>query len=344
MSRPRGGFLFWTNGTADGYGTTEIMRRTGKAQDGDLALARTVRRGRECHRITRKGTIRPKRRQVLCRFATLVMLGVLLHGDFWAQAHPHQPNKIFAGVTYGCERLALTERGGGLVHWVRVDLTAPGIELYVTPLDPAAVACGWQYRLRPIEDVVERERLAVAINATYFTTPSGSWLRFSGELARSMQTLISDHAIVHGPWGNFLLSFDAELAPHVLRSNSATEGAHAKWAIGAHALQLHDGQILGDDDPAADARTAIGIDQTRKLLFLAVGERVPQSRMLEILADLGARDGFLLDGGGSSAMAIGPGSTGISPAVLIGSGRPVATYLGLRALPCRSPVSVGFSD
>jgi hypothetical protein len=42
-------------------------------------------------------------------------------------------------------------------------------------------------------------------------------------------------------------------------------------------------------------------------------------------------------------MAIGPGSTGISPAVLIGSGRPVATYLGLRALPCRSPVSVGLS-
>jgi hypothetical protein len=60
------------------------------------------------------------------------------------------------------------------------------------------------------------------------------------------------------------------------------------------------GKILGDDDPTADARTAIGIDQTRKLLFLAVGERVPQSRMLEILADLGARDGFLLDGGGSS--------------------------------------------
>jgi hypothetical protein len=121
------------------------------------------------------------------RFAAFVVLGALLHGDFWEQGHPHQPVKIFAGVTYGCERLPVTQEGGGLVHWVRVDLTAPGLELYVTPLDPAAVARGWQYRLRPIEDVVKREHLAVAVNGTYFATASGSRLRFSGDFARSMQ-------------------------------------------------------------------------------------------------------------------------------------------------------------
>ena len=46
---------------------------------------------------------------------------VLLHGDFWEQGHAHQTVEIFAGVTYGCERLALTQEGSGLVHWVRVD-------------------------------------------------------------------------------------------------------------------------------------------------------------------------------------------------------------------------------
>lgn len=168
----------------------------------------------------------------VCRFATLVVLGAFLHGDFWEQGHPQQPVKIFAGVTYGCERLAVTQEGGGLVHWVRVDLTAPGVELYVTPLDPAAAARGWQYRLRPIEDVVEREHLAVAVNGTYFATASGSWLRFSGDLARSMQTLISDRIIAYGPWGASLFWFDAELAPHVLRSSSAAEPVltRAKWA------------------------------------------------------------------------------------------------------------------
>jgi hypothetical protein len=254
----------------------------------------------------------------LCRFAAFVVLGAFLRGDFWEQGHPHQPVKIFAGVTYGSERLAVTQEGGGLVHWVRVDLTAPGVELYVTPLDPAAAARRWQYRLRPIEDVVEREHLAVAVNGTYFATASGSWLRFSGDLARSMQTLISDHLVAYGPWGTSLLWFDDELAPHVLRLSSAAEPIlpRAKWAVGAHVLQLHNGQILGDDDSTADARTAIGIDQPRKLLFLAIAERISQPRMLHMLADLGARDGFLLDGGGSSAMGIGQGSTGIPATVL----------------------------
>jgi hypothetical protein len=116
----------------------------------------------------------------------------------------------------------------------------------VTPLHPAAVARGWQYRLRPIEDVVEREHLAVAINGTYFATASASWLRFSGDLARSMQTLISDHVIAYGLWGASLLWFDAELAPHVLQSSSAAEPVltRAKWAVGAHVLQLHNGQVF----------------------------------------------------------------------------------------------------
>jgi exopolysaccharide biosynthesis protein len=216
----------------------------------------------------------------------------------------------------------------------------------VTPLDPAAAARGWQYRLRPIEDVVEREHLAVAVNGTYFATASGSSRRLSGDFARSMQTLISDHVVSHGPWGASLLWFDAELAPHVLQASSAAEPAliGAKWAIGAHQLQLHNGQVLAARDSTADARTAIGIDQTKKLLFLAVGERISQHRMLEMLADVGARDGFLLDGGGSSVMEIGQGSTGIPPAVLFGSGRPVATYIGVRAPPCRSPLNIGFCD
>jgi hypothetical protein len=85
---------------------------------------------------------------------------------------------------------------------------------------------------------------------------------------------------------------------------------------------------FGGGDSTADARTAIGIDQPRKLLFLAIAERISQPRMLHVLADLGARDGFLLDGGGSSAMGIGRGSTGIPATVLLGGGRPVATYIG----------------
>jgi len=93
-------------------------------------------------------------------------------------------SEIFQGVTYGCLQLNPTEEGNGSIHWVRIDLTAPGIELYVTPLDAAAVAHGRQYRLRRIKDVVSKENLAVAINDTMFASDSS---------ASSVETVAADH-------------------------------------------------------------------------------------------------------------------------------------------------------
>src|SRR5713101_2583240 len=106
------------------------------------------------------------RKKWLSRLVVVVFLAALIGGgSVWCHRRgPQPPTEIFTGITYGCERLEATEEGSGLLHWVRIDLAAPGIELYVTPLDPAAVAQGWQYRLRRIENVVDKEHLAVAIN------------------------------------------------------------------------------------------------------------------------------------------------------------------------------------
>ena len=96
--------------------------------------------------------------------------------------------EIFEGVTYGCERLEPGDEGRGFVYWVRVDLTAPGIELYVTPMEPRAVSQGWQYRLRRVGDVVDSEHLAVAINGTLFTSNSSWALHRSGDLAKGLES------------------------------------------------------------------------------------------------------------------------------------------------------------
>jgi hypothetical protein len=58
-------------------------------------------------------------------------------------------------------------------------------------------------------------------------------------------------------------------------------------------------------------------------------------RLLQELADLGGKEGMLLDGGDSSALAIGEGSQAIAPGILYGGWRPVATYFGVRARPVR---------
>ncbi len=83
-----------------------------------------------------------------------------------------------------------------------------------------------------------------------------------------------------------------------------------------------------------DGRTAVAVDLPRKLLFLAVGPHISPRLMFEILANLGARDGMLLDGGDSSSIAIGPGTKVVSPGVVYGW-RPVATQFGVRAEPLR---------
>jgi Phosphodiester glycosidase len=247
------------------------------------------------------------------------------------------PPEIFEGITYGCRRLDATEEGSGVVHWVSIDLATPGIELYATPLDPVAVAQGWQYRLRRIGDVVDKEKLAVAVNGTLFESDSGWRPRMAGDLANSVETVVADHVVSHVWEHTYLLWFDEQLTPYLRPSKppTADELARAKWGIGGQAVWLWDGKIWPGSDRTPDSRTAIAVDRQRKLLFLAVGEHVSPRLMLQELADLGAKDGTLLDGGSSSSMAIGQGAAGVSAGILYGGWRPVATHFGVKARPIR---------
>jgi hypothetical protein len=267
------------------------------------------------------------RRKWLSRL--VMSLGALAAGGFvwWDRRGAQVPTEIFNGITYGCERLEATDEGSGLLHWARVDLTASGIELYVTPLDASAVAQGWQYRLRQIKNIVDKEHLAIAINATLFTSNSGWRPRMSGDLANGGETVVADHVVSHVWEHTYLLWFDDHLTPQLLPSKppAAAELDKAKWGIGGQGVGLQNGKV-GDVSSSPDARTAVAVDRERKLLFLAVGEYI----------DLGAKDGMLLDGGGSSSIALGKDAAGVPAGVLYGGWRPVATYFGVRATPLRS--------
>ena len=256
----------------------------------------------------------------------------------WERCAP-QPREIFSGVTYGCERLERAEDGHGVFHWVRVELGAPGIELYVTPLDPSAVAQGSQYRLRWIENVVRDEHLAVAVNGTLFTSEYSWRPRLPGDLANGVETVVSDHVASHFWEHTYLLWFDDDLNPHLRPSKppKSAELRQAKWGIGGQAVWLHNGEVWSASDRLPDSRTAIGIDAEHKLLFLAVAEWASPHLVLERLAKLGARDALLLDGGGSSAIAIGEGARNVATGPLFGGSRPVATFFGVRARRLSAP-------
>jgi hypothetical protein len=268
----------------------------------------------------------------LCLAALVAVVVVLAE---WQRAPCLPKREIFLGITSGCEQLPSTAEGSGAVRWARIDLAAPGIELYLTPLDRSALSEGFEYRLRRIGEVVATEHLSVAINGTLFSSVPRWRPRMGGDLANGVETAVSDHIVNHFWEHTYLLWFDDTLTPHLRPSKPPTsaELAQAKWGIGGQAVWLHDGEVWPDSDRTPDARTAVGIDPQHKLLFLAVAERISPHLLLEKLADLGAREGMLLDGGSSSTMAVGEGARGTSPAVLLGGWRPVATYFAVRARP-----------
>ena len=156
-----------------------------------------------------------------------------------------------------------------------------------------------------------------------------------GDLANGVETVVANHVVSHVWEHTYLLWFDDALTPHLQRSKppAAEALAQAKWGIGGQGVGLWDGQVWPGSDRRPDSRTAVAVDQQRKLLFLAVGQNISPHLLLEKLADLGAKDGMLLDGGSSSAMAIGEGAAGVRSGVQLGGWRPVATFFGVRADP-----------
>jgi hypothetical protein len=250
------------------------------------------------------------------------------------RSDPVAETEIFTGVSYGCRVLPATPEGSGPMHWARIDLIAPGVELYVTPTDPALEGTGYHYRLKRVGSVARTEGLAVAVNGSLFTKESfpvpGYW---PGLRANGVETAVADGRVSHVWEHTYLLWFDAARVPALERQKppSADVLARARWGIGGQGVGLMDGRVRDGLERNPDARTAIGIDPQRLWLFLAVFESASPRRALEELAALGARDGMLLDGGGSTAMVIGPGATGVRPGTVLGGWRPVATHFGVRA-------------
>src|SRR5579872_3370011 len=163
---------------------------------------------------------------------------------------PVLPTEIYQGVEYCCERLEIDDQGSGLVHWVRVDLTAPGIELYVTPLDHQALVHGWQFKLQCTGTVVKEERLAVGINATYFTSDSG-WVPMPGDFARAMEATVADYRVSHIPEHTYLLCFDDQSNPSFEISRPPNDSVlrRSRWALGGRGAVLLTGAQISKDAP-----------------------------------------------------------------------------------------------
>ena len=192
---------------------------------------------------------------------------------WWTRPRPCPPNEIFRGIIYTCEEMNRAECHG-LMHLVRVDLAAPGIGLYLTPLDPEAVSQGYQYRLADPATVLRREDLAVVINGAFFSANSGLFDR-TGDLANGVQTIIADGEVSHVDPHSYMLWFEPDLTPHLELTKPPDDAVlhRARWGIGGGAVSLWKGHVNeGATNHVVDRRTAVAIDPGRRLLWLAVFE------------------------------------------------------------------------
>lgn len=244
------------------------------------------------------------------------------------------PTEIFRGITYHCERLAAGPEASGLMHLVRVDLTAPGVSLYITPVDRAAKAAGWEYRMRWPSAVAHDEQLAVMVNGPLFVSES-SPLPLPGEMASSLDTLVADHEVNHIHEHSYLLWFEDDLTPHLEKEKPppADALAQARWAVGGQAVQLSDGKVNEFASHEPDRLVMLGIDSANKQLYLAVFEHASPAAAANMLAQRGANDAISLDGGSSATLVIGAGATGIRPRTLCYPYHGIPTVIGIRALP-----------
>ena len=256
----------------------------------------------------------------------------------WLGYRYHGPSpavEIYRGITYGCDRLPTTDQGGGLVHWVRADLAAAGVSLYVTPVDPTAVAAGWAYRLRHPSTAVARAGLAAAVNGAMFQSGSGP-VRLPGDWARSTETVVADGVADRVDPNTYLLWWDRAGAAHLeaAKPPSAAALAAARWGIGGQLVVVRDGRVSDwAGTGVADARTAVGADPGRHLVWIACFDHATERQVGRTLVGLGATVAIVVDGGTSTAMALGGRARGVRPGTVTGNWRPVATVFGFRADP-----------
>ena len=285
----------------------------------------------------------------------LVCLIALTVGGYWTWfTHRGQPAPLseqwFQGISY--ERVVVQSPRVLVVHIVRVDLRAPGIELVFTPV-PAAT--DRPLKAASVSTFLRESKSQVAINGNFFYPFSAdsplSYYPHEGDPVQvagiaAYQGLVyqpSPFAAPSDPAATFYVSKDGR------PSFSPPEDAPYN-AISGSAFLLRDGEITNATrsiEPPLYPRAALGLDESGSTLILAVldgkqpgyslGATLPE--FAELLVRAGAFTAINLDGGGSSTLVRQSAGPDAAP-VLISSPsnfripcweRPVANHLGIKA-------------
>ena len=288
--------------------------------------------------------------------------------------------QLSGGATYvtgsgGNVSMGLTFSTGGRRHLPRIQATAVILDLAMVELVPVArpapgASEGEALSLRPLLFLEANPEYIAAINATPFEPNVVS----VGKPVNPIGIVTVEGRGLSEPVGRYAVLYLPESGPPRIEMqgaarSAAEEGAgsdgdarsrreaeepaaRAENALGGYFIILEGGKPQGPRE-LRSARSAVGLSEDgRKMIILAVAGDSPGKSVgltaREVgrwLAELGAYRGLLLDGGGSSSLAVrrspdahfGSGGAGIPRMTIkpswgptLGVERPVASLLAVR--------------
>ena len=263
----------------------------------------------------------------------------------WLERQPPAEHRaLFQGVDY--VREVIQKPAPAVVHIIKVDLSAPGVRVLVTP--PDFPQQRFSNRARTTSQFLSEFGVQVAINASFFAPFDERNLLSLVPFIQGQKEILAGAASRGVPYGEPSRYFPM-LSVSV--SNHATIGFSPPrpWymATGGFDQFIAHGKPIFRTEEKLAASTTVGTDRSGSKLFLVVvdGGQPPYSagldrtRLTKLLLDLGVFDALRLDGGGSSTMVVAdrdgrpkllsrPAQAGIPWLE-----RPVGNHIGIYAMP-----------
>lgn len=222
---------------------------------------------------------------------------------------------------------------------VRIDLGEPGLEaLAAAGADPDGAGPA-EAALTDPRRLAADSRALVLINANPWSRPDGSHGSWRTGEAVLIAGLAAQDGLIRSPAEARVPCLWIDQAGCAHATPGLPAGAAPRVGVAGFTLSLRDGKVVGPAGTDLHPRSAVGIADAGRTLWLlvadgrdpGVSEGLSMAETAEQLRLLGCSDGIVLDGGGSSVLLVDRGD---GPQVVNrpsdGHPRPLPVALGVR--------------
>lgn len=287
-------------------------------------------------RWRKRGTRRIKKALI-----SLVLLGIvaaaLLYVAFYILLRPKEMwrKEIFEGVYVSTINIP-EQFGEGRAMIAEIHWGEPGVELFFRPFYPRATMRK-HFTLLPADYLVWKYDLSVMMNSVRYVP--GEWYKsYPFRQVDALETLVGDGNVSHIHNHSYMFGWDAEenFLYDTKKPPKLEFLEQLKWGIGVQSISVLDGELrleAMNHSADLDARTFLGVDPIRKIMWLIVYDKIDDLGMNTLARDAGVFIGGKLDSNDAATLIIGSDAKGVAPYTGIRGRRPLGGVMGVKARP-----------